>query len=113
RVLYGSGPLQLVTYPGGGTSLRGTGSLTGAGRAASDRGGWLLSTFGTGDNGNPPPTSAVPIVWNPTVANGKIFVDAAASFIISPGATLTLQVPFSTTTYGPYTLNWDTNGTRF
>lgn len=68
----------------------------------------------------PPPTSDpatyTPVVINPYVSanaqgNTILFMQAASSYIVLPGATVTLQVPYSLQTYGPYALSFDNSGT--
>jgi hypothetical protein len=71
----------------------------------------ITSFFGSGDSTNPLCASGAPVEKNLTWYNGKFFVDAAGSCIMQ-GATMTVQIPFSTTTYGPYALSWDDSGTR-
>lgn len=65
----------------------------------------------------PPAPTGPPKVINPYVSvnaqgNAILFMAAAASFIVVPGATATLQVPFSTQTFGPFALSFDTSGTQ-
>lgn len=61
------------------------------------------------------PATWTPVVINPYVqvnqqGNTILYMQAAASYIAS-GATVTLQVPGSATTYGPYALSYDVSGT--
>jgi hypothetical protein len=70
----------------------------------------------------PPPPTQDPATWTPVVqnpyvqvnqqGNAILYVQAAASFIALPGATLKLQVPFSTQTFGPFALSYDVSGTQ-
>lgn len=66
----------------------------------------------------PPPTpTGPPKVINPYVSvnaqnQSILFMAAAASFIVTPGATASLQVPFSTQTFGPFALSFDNSGTQ-
>jgi hypothetical protein len=71
----------------------------------------ITSFFGSGDSTNPLCSTGTPIEKNLTYYNSKMFVDAAGSCIMQ-GATMTVEVPWSTTTYGPYALSWDDSGTR-
>ena len=76
----------------------------------TDVGSWDLgSSFGTGSGGGGT-TCAGPMIKNPTFNSvGRIRMDGGGSCIQS-GATLKVQVPFSTTTYGPFTIQFDTSG---
>lgn len=65
----------------------------------------------------PDPSTYAPIVKSPYVqlnnqGNTILFMQAAGSYIAS-GATVTLQVPNTATTYGPYALSYDVSGTLF
>lgn len=65
---------------------------------------------------NTDPGSTTPVVLNPYVAvnaqsNTILFMQSASSFITLPGATVKLQVPYSTQSYGPYALSFDQSGT--
>src|SRR5262249_37265000 len=71
----------------------------------------VTSFFGNGDSTTPLCANGVPIAKNPSYTNGRVFVDAPASCIMT-GATMKLLVPFSTTTYGPYSVQFDDSGTR-
>lgn len=62
------------------------------------------------------PGTYTPVVQNPSVSvnaqgNTILFVQAASSFIVLPGATVRLQVPGGGLTYGPYALSYDVSGT--
>lgn len=68
----------------------------------------------------PPP--ADPATWTPVVINPYVSTNAqgntilfmsAASSYIATGATVRLQVPWSTQTYGPYALSFTDSGTQF
>ena len=71
----------------------------------------ITSFFGSGDASNPLCSTGTPIEKNLAYTNGKMFVDAAGSCIMQ-GATMTVEIPWSTTTYGPYALSFDDSGTR-
>lgn len=71
----------------------------------------ITSFFGGGDSSNPLCASGSPIAKNPSYYNGRVFVDSAGSCIMT-GATMKLLVPFSTTQYGPFPLQFDDSGTR-
>lgn len=65
----------------------------------------------------PPDPNTPPKVINPYVQINQqnqaiLFMAAAGSFITMPGATLMLQVPYSTQTSGPYALSFDQSGTQ-
>lgn len=69
----------------------------------------------------PPPTldpnTTPPVVINPYVQVNQqnqaiLYMAAASSFIAVPGATVKLQVPYSTQTYGPFALQYDVSGTQ-
>jgi len=69
----------------------------------------------------PPPTqdpnTTPPVVINPYVQVNQqnqaiLFMAAGGSFIALPGATVRLQVPYSTQTYGPFALQYDVSGTQ-
>src|SRR5437868_593721 len=80
-------------------SLKGGGIFTGPNQ--SDVGSWLISFFGGGGGGS---NCTTPIIKNPTFnANGRLKMENAGSCIMD-GATLTVKVPFSTTTHGPFSL---------
>lgn len=105
RTLSGTGPMgaPFSTCPR---------SFTGSanGPAADDTGDWVTSFFGNGSDAGTP-TCTTPTVSGATFSNGKVYVNAAGS-CIQTGATLRLQIPYSTTTYGPYALQFDDSGTR-
>ena len=63
------------------------------------------------------PATYTPVVLNPYVqanqqGNAILFMQSASSFIVLPGATLSLQVPFSPQTFGPFALQFDMSGTQ-
>ena len=69
----------------------------------------------------PPPASDpatyTPVVLGPYVqvnaqSNPILYMQAASSFIVLPGATVRLRVPNSAQSYGPYALSFDVNGTQ-
>ncbi len=70
----------------------------------------------------PPPQPVDPATYTPVVINPYaqpnaqsniiLYMQAASSFITLPGATVRLQVPNSTQTYGPYALSYDVSGTQ-
>lgn len=71
----------------------------------------ITSFFGSGDSTNSLCSTGTPIEKNLAYKNGSMLVDAAGSCIMQ-GATMTVEIPWSTTTYGPYALSWDDTGTR-
>lgn len=65
----------------------------------------------------PPPTNSPPLVKNPYVAvnaQGKaiLYMDAAGSYI-QTGATMSMQIPYTVTTYGPFSMSFTASGTQF
>jgi hypothetical protein len=90
--------------------LDGGGVFVGPNR--DDVGSWLTSFFPpSGSGGSGTTTSTPPIIKNPTFNDrGRIEMQIAGSFI-QPGATLTITAPFSTVTYGPFSLQGDVTGT--
>lgn len=70
----------------------------------------------------PPPPANDPATYTPVVlgpyvqlnaqSNQILYMQAASSFIVLPGATVRLQVPNSAQSYGPYALSYDVSGTQ-
>ncbi len=65
----------------------------------------------------PDPNTTPPKVIGPYVQVNQqnqaiLYMAAAGSFIALPGATVQLQVPYSTQTYGPFALQYDVSGTQ-
>lgn len=65
----------------------------------------------------PPPSNSPPIVKNAYAADNAqsktiMYMDAAGSYI-QLGATMTMQVPFTTQSYGPFTMSYTDSGTQF
>ncbi|MBK7825141.1 hypothetical protein [Nannocystis sp.] len=63
------------------------------------------------------PSTYTPVVLGPYVqvnaqSNPILYMQAASSFIVLPGATVRLQVPNSVQSYGPYALSYDVSGTQ-
>jgi hypothetical protein len=73
-----------------------------------DGGSWLTSFFGGSGSGGS--TCTTPIIKSPTFNDrGRIEMQGAGSCIM-PGATLTITAPYSTTIYGPFSLQSDSSG---
>lgn len=79
------------------------------GPAMDDRGDWVVTSFFGGSDAGP--TCTTPAVRNVTFSGGFVYVDAGGSCIQS-GASMRVQIPFSTTQYGPYSTSFDESGTR-
>ena len=63
------------------------------------------------------PATSTPVVLGPYVqvnaqSNPILYMQAASSFIVLPGATVRLKVPNSAQSYGPYALSYDVSGTQ-
>ena len=97
---------------GGGVSVVNASGMFGIGRLESgDSGDWSLASFFGGGSGSTTTTCTSPVIKNALLSSrGTIRMDAKGS-CIQTGATVKLQVPFSTTTFGPFNLQSDTSGT--
>lgn len=70
----------------------------------------VTSFFDTGENDPALCPNGTPYVKGPYMNNGNLLMQSGGSCATMPGATLTVQVPFSVTTYGPYSIGWDSSG---
>jgi len=64
------------------------------------------------DPNTTPPKVIGPYVQVNQQSQAILYMAAAGSFIALPGATVKLQVPYSTQTYGPFALQYDVSGTQ-
>jgi hypothetical protein len=79
------------------------------GPESGDSGDWITSFFGT-DGGTISPTCSRPVIKNAVITStGRIGMDAAGS-CIKTASTVRVQVPFSTITFGPFSLQFDSSG---
>jgi|GEM_PF-6167339 len=108
--IVGTGTMLQSLSDEGCLNLKGGGVF--AGPHPADVGSWGIgSTFGTGGGGGGTVCSpAMPIIQSPAFNSvGRIRMNGGGSCIQS-GATVKVQVPFSTTTYGPFPLQFDSSG---